>query len=146
MFFETTAFDEPSTAELSRFTCGLTGPGFADYFFYEKAPLSGTGVSAVFDAPNRMLDLDKAWECNDKNAAQPLYFNGQGSYDWNVDPHSQCSTPNKNIYCYWYDDLASLQPGVPYNIPKVTVSLANGKAPQLASAVRENGTWSLLNN
>ncbi|KAK6849100.1 hypothetical protein PG995_012933 [Apiospora arundinis] len=159
MFFETTPFDDPATAELARFTCGLTGPGFADYFFYEKAPLSGAGISAVydcssnklectysFDAPKRMLTLDKVWECSDKNAAQPLYFNGEGSYDWNMDPYSQCSTPNKNIYCFWYDDLANLQPGVPYNIPKVTVSLANGKAPQQESTVRENGTWSLLNH
>ncbi|KAK7967188.1 uncharacterized protein PG986_001465 [Apiospora aurea] len=159
MFFETTPFEDPSTAELSRFTCGLTGPGFADYFFYQKAPISGAGVGAVYDcgshqlgctysfhAPDRILTLDKVWECSEKNAAQPLYFNGQGEYDWNMDPYSQCSSPNNNIYCYWYDNLATLQPGVPYNIPKVTVSLVNGKAPQLASATRENGTWSLLNN
>ena len=63
-----------------------------------------------------------------------------------MDPYSQCSAPNKNIYCFWYDDLANLQPGVPYNIPKVTVGLVNGKAPQRESTIRENGTWSLLNN
>lgn len=47
LFFETTAFADPSAAELARFSCGLTGPGFADYFFYERAPRSGAGVGAV---------------------------------------------------------------------------------------------------
>lgn len=76
-----------------------------------------------------------------------LYFDGQGTYDWNMDPNSQCSAPHSNIYCYWYDDLATLQPGVPYGIPKVTVGLADGAgAPRRASAVRENGTWSLRND
>ncbi|KAK7934705.1 hypothetical protein PG985_000200 [Apiospora marii] len=65
-----------------------------------------------------------------------------------MDPNSRCSTPNSNIYCYWYDNLATSQPGVPYGIPKVTVGLVNsgGRAPRLASTVRENGAWSLLNS
>jgi hypothetical protein len=49
MFFETNTFpaDDPNSATLDRFTTGLTGPGFADYFFYQAEALSGTGVNTV---------------------------------------------------------------------------------------------------
>ena len=49
LFFETNEFpaDDPNSATLSRFSCGLTGPGFADYFFYEDDAISGTGIDTV---------------------------------------------------------------------------------------------------
>lgn len=49
LFFETTEFpaESPKSATLERFTCGLTGPGFADYFFYTGPTLSGSGVESV---------------------------------------------------------------------------------------------------
>lgn len=38
---------------------------------YDCASNSQLGCSYSFDAPKRMLTLDKVWECKDKNAAQP---------------------------------------------------------------------------
>lgn len=49
LFFETNEFtaSDPDSVTLSRFTCGLTGPGFADYFFYQSNTLSGSGIDSV---------------------------------------------------------------------------------------------------
>jgi hypothetical protein len=49
LFFETNQFpaDDQSMVTLNRFTCGLTGPGFADYFFYQNTALSGSGINSV---------------------------------------------------------------------------------------------------
>jgi hypothetical protein len=49
MFFETNSFpaNDPNSATLSRFTAGLTGPGFQDFFFYENKAISGSGVYTV---------------------------------------------------------------------------------------------------
>jgi hypothetical protein len=49
MFFETNAFpaDQPNSATLKRFSAGLTGPGFADFFFYENKAISGVGIDTV---------------------------------------------------------------------------------------------------
>lgn len=46
MFFETNAYPEnnPDSATLKRFTAGLTGPGFKDFFFYENKAIAGQGV------------------------------------------------------------------------------------------------------
>jgi hypothetical protein len=92
LFFETNQFpkDDHNAVTLNRFTTGLTGPGFADYFFYEqKTALSGSGINSVyscaggrpnlnctysFDPFNKILTLDKVWQCTDKNAATPYVF------------------------------------------------------------------------
>lgn len=52
MQFETTEFpaDDPDSAMLAGFTVGLTGPGFADYWFYYSDTddiISGTGLDTV---------------------------------------------------------------------------------------------------
>lgn len=52
MQFETTEFpaDDPDSAMLAGFTVGLTGPGFADYWFYYSDTddiISGTGLDMV---------------------------------------------------------------------------------------------------
>lgn len=76
-----------------------------------------------------------------------LYFGGSGTFDWGVDPYSSCNAPGGNtIRCYWQGDRASLQPGVPYDIPKVTASLVNVLPPDygqqiLSNTVRVNGKW-----
>ena len=71
-----------------------------------------------------------------------LYFDGSGSSDWNVDPYSDCSSPGGNaIYCYWHDSLALLQPGVPYDIPKITVGLVHVLPPHYEQTMRIEGEW-----
>lgn len=49
MFFQTTPVPakDPNSVTLSRFTAGLTGPGFADFFFYENKAVSGSGINTV---------------------------------------------------------------------------------------------------
>jgi hypothetical protein len=52
MQFKTTEFpaDDPNSAMLAGFTTGLTGPGFADYFFYyfdTNNIISGSGLDTV---------------------------------------------------------------------------------------------------
>ena len=49
MFFETMPFpaSDPNSATLSKFTAGLTGPGFTDFFFYENKVISGSGVESM---------------------------------------------------------------------------------------------------
>jgi hypothetical protein len=49
LFFETNQFpaNDLNNVTLSRFTCGLTGPGFADYFFYQNTALLGSGINTV---------------------------------------------------------------------------------------------------
>ena len=93
LFFETNTFpaDDPNSATLSRFTAGLTGPGFSGYYFYqEDTAISGTGINSVYSCENldngqklhwkcnwsfdpfkKVLTLDKVWQCTDKNAATP---------------------------------------------------------------------------
>ena len=94
LYFKTNQFSasDPNNATLASFTCGLTGPGFADYFFYGDQPLSGSGISTVyncsyfydgkpaadhwpctfeFDPFKKSLDLDKEWQCDDKDSAHP---------------------------------------------------------------------------
>lgn len=76
-----------------------------------------------------------------------LYFDGSGTFDWSIDPYSSCSTPGGNtIRCYWTGDRALLQPGVPYDIPKVTASLVNVLPPDYGQSnpsdtMRVNGKW-----
>jgi hypothetical protein len=90
-----------------------------------------------------------------------LYFTGTGSFDWSVDPYYSCNSPSDtSIQCYWYDDTATLQPGVPYDIPKVKASLINVLPPDYgqpqslriasvpnprfaADTVRVKGDWEL---
>ncbi|RDL38078.1 Uncharacterized protein BP5553_05511 [Venustampulla echinocandica] len=164
LFFETNTFpaNDPNSVTLNQFTCGLTGPGFADYFFSSSAPpLSGSGINTVyncnsygdgqpihwncsfsFDPFKKVLTLDKVWQCTDKDAAHPIYFDGSGTFDWNKDPYSSCTTSDTSVRCYWYDDLASLQPGIPYDIPKITTSLTN-VAPLDIETVRVNAKWAI---
>lgn len=53
-----------------------------------------------------------------------LYFDGSGSFDWNVDPYYYCETSDGGAFsCLWHDNLNNLGPGIPFAIPKVTVSL-----------------------
>jgi hypothetical protein len=49
MFFETNAFpaNNPNSATISRFSAGLSGPGFADFFFYQNKAISGSGINTV---------------------------------------------------------------------------------------------------
>jgi hypothetical protein len=58
-----------------------------------------------------------------------LYFTGTGEFDWSVDPYSDCSNASNesspSVYCYWYDNMATGQPGIPYDIQKVRASLVN---------------------
>ncbi|KAF2690728.1 hypothetical protein K458DRAFT_426178 [Lentithecium fluviatile CBS 122367] len=172
MYYETNA-----DQTLSRFTAGLTGPGFADYWFYQNKAISGSGVDTVytctvyydgrpkeqhykctyaFNANTKTITQDKIWECRDKNPNAPLYFEGTGEFNWGVDPYSSCSKPGQNqTSCYWHDDLATLQPGIPYDIPKVTVSTVNVLPPDYGQpqvqavevapvkTIRENGEWRL---
>ncbi|KAJ4288499.1 hypothetical protein N0V90_011735 [Kalmusia sp. IMI 367209] len=148
MFFETNTYpaNDPDSATLSRFTAGLTGPGFKDFFFYENKAISGQGIDTVYTCAvyydgkpkeqhynctyalnphTKVIKQEKAWECRDKNADTPLYFTGTGEFDWSVDPYSSCSGGDTAVRCYWHDDMATLQPGVPYDIPKVRASLVN---------------------
>jgi hypothetical protein len=80
-----------------------------------------------------------------------LYFDGSGSFDWSVDPYSSCSNPGGNtIRCYWQGDHAQLQPGIPYDIPKVTASLVNVQPPDYGQSdssktMRVNGKWQNIN-
>lgn len=61
MFFETNDYpaDNPKSATLSRFTCGLTGPGFADYFFYVYEALSGSGIETVYIHHANIMSSDR---------------------------------------------------------------------------------------
>ncbi|KAF2122998.1 hypothetical protein BDV96DRAFT_639549 [Lophiotrema nucula] len=173
MYFHTKPFpaNDPDSATLSSFTAGLTGPGFADFFFYENKAISGSGVSTVytcavyydgkpasqhynctysFNPHTKVITQDKVWECRDKNPSQPLYFDGSGSFDWNADPIQSCTNPGNSTIidfgCYWHGDHANGQPGVPYDIPKVTASLINVLPPNygqpgVSDTVRVNGKW-----
>lgn len=49
MYFETTSFPPGDTqnATLARFDAGLSGPGFADFFFYVNKAISGSGIDTV---------------------------------------------------------------------------------------------------
>ncbi|KAF2643958.1 hypothetical protein P280DRAFT_546822 [Massarina eburnea CBS 473.64] len=149
---------------LSKFTAGLTGPGFADFFFYQNVAITGTGADTVytcavytdgkprdqhwkctyaFNAQTKTITQDKVWECNDKNTATPLYFEGTGEFNWGVDPYSQCSGTGNAQSCYWHDNQATLQPGIPYDIPKVTVSTENVLPPDYGQSVQEVGVASV---
>jgi hypothetical protein len=50
MFFETNPYlaNDPNSATLKRFTAGLTGPGFQDFFFYQNKGISGQGVDTTY--------------------------------------------------------------------------------------------------
>lgn len=79
--------------------------------------------------------------------ANSLYFDGSGTFDWTVDPYFDCSSPGGNaISCSWHDSLAQLQPGVPYDIPKITVSLVNVLPPHYEKTMRINGKWEKVGN
>lgn len=69
-----------------------------------------------------------------------LYFDGSGSFDWTKDPNYDCTTTDTSISCMWYDSLALLQPGIPYDIPKVVTSLTD-VPPTQAKTVRVNSKW-----
>lgn len=161
MFFETNEFpaNDPDSVTLDRFTCGLTGPGFADYFFYVGEVISGSGIDSVYSCRNihngqpvhwdcsysfdpfqKILTLDKTWQCNDKNESGVLYFSGSGSFDWKIDPTYMCNDSDTSVRCSWYSDLATLQPGIPYDIPHITTSLTNGATSNIAT-VRANNKW-----
>jgi hypothetical protein len=83
-----------------------------------------------------------------------LYFEGSGSFDWSIDPYSSCNTFQNTIVCSWHDDMANLQPGIPYDIPRVTASLVHVLPPDLgqpqiesisesesSDTVRVGGKW-----
>ncbi|OAG03828.1 uncharacterized protein CC84DRAFT_1249207 [Paraphaeosphaeria sporulosa] len=170
MFFETNPYPQnnPDSATLKRFTAGLTGPGFKDFFFYQNKAISGQGIKTTYTCAvyydgkpkdqhynctyalnphTKVITQEKTWECGDKNPKQPLYFTGSGEFDWSVDPSSDCynsaTASNPSTYCYWYDDMATLQPGVPYDIPKVRASLVNVLPPDLGQpAVKSVATSS----
>src|SRR5690349_2799453 len=57
-----------------------------------------------------------------------LYFEGSGSFDWKIDPYYDCNDSDTSVRCLWHDSLSQLQPGIPYDIPRVTTSLTNGSA------------------
>jgi hypothetical protein len=69
-----------------------------------------------------------------------LYFGGQGKFDWKKDPYYRCTTRDTYVSCSWYDSLALLQPGIPYDIPDVTVSLENVPPPRIET-FRIDGKW-----
>lgn len=83
-----------------------------------------------------------------------LYFTGSGTFDWSVDPYYSCSTSDNTLSCRWYDSLAVLQPGIPFDIPKVTASLVNVLPPDygqpsvsnmhISDTVRLNGEWQMF--
>ncbi|KAF2468360.1 uncharacterized protein BDR25DRAFT_373427 [Lindgomyces ingoldianus] len=180
MYFETSfPAENKNNVTLQRFTAGLTGPGFADFFFYEYKIISGSGVDAVhsctvyydgkpkeqhwlctyqFNPHTKTINQVKVWECRDKNGTNPLFFEGSGSFDWSIDPYSHCTDQSNYKSCYWTDSLANSQPGIPYSIPKVTVSLVNNQPPdygwppsvamlEMPSPVTErvNGKWQRIN-
>ncbi|KFZ10553.1 hypothetical protein V502_08062 [Pseudogymnoascus sp. VKM F-4520 (FW-2644)] len=125
MQFETTEFpaDDPDSVMLVGFTTGLTGPGFADYFFYyfdTDNIISGTGLDTV------------------------IYFEGSGSFDWSIYPYARCTTSDTYLNCYYSGDLAVLQPGIPYDIPKVTTSLTNAPQSRIET-LRVNAKWAVVN-
>ncbi|OBT80155.1 hypothetical protein VF21_00671 [Pseudogymnoascus sp. 05NY08] len=164
MQFKTTEFlaDDPNSAMLAGFTTGLTGPGFADYFFYyfdTNNIISGTGLDTVYDCYElgngqpihwkcnysfnpftRVIRLDKVWQCSDKNEAHPIYFEGSGTFDWSIYPYARCTTSDTYLECYYSGDLAVLQPGIPYDIPKVTTSLTNAPQSRIET-LRVNAKW-----
>ncbi|KAF1962237.1 hypothetical protein CC80DRAFT_569993 [Byssothecium circinans] len=173
-FYRGMHYETNDDLTLKRFSAGLTGPGFNDFFFYQSHAISGTGVDTIytcavyndgkpkeqhwkctyaFNAKTKTITQDKIWECRDKNTATPLYFEGTGEFDWSVNPFSQCQGSGNTLSCYWYGDMASSQPGVPYDIPKVTVSTVNVLPPDYGQSVvqsvetapvrtlRVNGEW-----
>lgn len=71
-----------------------------------------------------------------------LYFDGSGKFDRKIDPFYQCTTSDTYISCYWHDSQAVLQPGLPYDVPTVTVSLTKVD-PLRIESVRKNGNWTL---
>jgi hypothetical protein len=105
----------------------------------------------------KTIPQDKVWECSDKNPTAPLassspplnhtkltlgslYFGGSGIFDWSVDPNFSCTSPGGNaVHSLWTDSLARLQPGVRYDIPKITVSLVNVQPPHYEQTMRING-------
>jgi len=165
-------FQTRADGTLSRFNVDLNGPGFARFGIYQNVAISGSGADTMytcasyfdgnpkerhwkctytFNANTKIITQDKVWECRDKNAAAPLYFEGTGEFDLGVNPRSSCSSPGPNqTYCLWHNI-----PPIPYDIPKVTVSTVNvlppdyGQLPPAAVAiapvktVRENGVWKL---
>ncbi|KFY30076.1 hypothetical protein V494_08283 [Pseudogymnoascus sp. VKM F-4513 (FW-928)] len=168
MAYETTVFpaDDPDSAMLASFTTGLTGPGFADYFFYyfdTDDIISGTGLDTVYDCYGlgngqpihwkcnysfnpfkKVIRLDKVWQCSDKDEAHPVYFEGSGDFDWSIYPYSDCTTSDTHIRCYYYGDMSVLQPGIPYDIPRVTTSLTNAPQSQIKT-LRVNSKWAIAN-
>ncbi|ORY10955.1 hypothetical protein BCR34DRAFT_601712 [Clohesyomyces aquaticus] len=169
MFFQTKPFsaNDKDNVTLSRITVGLSGPGFADFFFYESKPISGSGINTVYSCSvygdgkpieqhwnctysfnpfTKVITQDKVWQCSDKDPKQPIYFDGSGAFDWSKNPYVDCTNPDNTLYCYWYGDTVSSQPGIPYTIPKVTASLVNVLPPKnlaqvLGKTVRVNGKW-----
>ncbi|KAF1980289.1 hypothetical protein BU23DRAFT_562671 [Bimuria novae-zelandiae CBS 107.79] len=127
MVFETNYPEHnPDSATLKWSSASLTGPVFKDFYLYENKAISGQGIDTT---QIKVIKQVKAWECRDENNEQPLYFTGTGEFDWSVDPYSTCYNPvkgpNPSLYCYWNDNIATLQPGVPFDIPKIRASLVN---------------------
>ncbi|KAL5410010.1 hypothetical protein PMIN04_010813 [Paraphaeosphaeria minitans] len=48
--FETNPYsaENPDNATLKKFSAGLTGPGFQDFFFYENKAISGQGINTTY--------------------------------------------------------------------------------------------------
>jgi hypothetical protein len=49
LYFQTNVYpaDDQNSVTLNQFSCGLTGPGFADYSIYTGTALSGSGMNTV---------------------------------------------------------------------------------------------------
>ncbi|KFY31163.1 hypothetical protein V493_01339 [Pseudogymnoascus sp. VKM F-4281 (FW-2241)] len=168
MRFTTTEFpaNDPDSAMLSSFTTGLTGPGFADYWIYYFDTyniISGTGLDTVYDCYGigngqpihwkcnygfnpftRVMRLNKVWQCTDKDEAHPIYFEGSGNFDWSIYPYARCTNGDTYRECSYDGDLATLQPGIPYDIPKVTTSLTNAPQSRIET-LRVNEKWAVAN-
>lgn len=73
-----------------------------------------------------------------------IYFEGSGTFDWSIYPYARCTTSDTYLDCYYSGDLAILQPGIPYDIPKVTTSLTNAPQSRIETS-RVNAKWAVAN-
>jgi hypothetical protein len=81
-------------------------------------------------------------------ARYSLYYDGSGTFDWTVYPIYSCDESDTSVRCSWSGDLAQLQPGVPYDIPKITVTKVNIQPSHDANreaTFRVNGEWAKVN-
>ncbi|CAI6332236.1 unnamed protein product [Periconia digitata] len=141
-----------------QYAVGVLGPNFEFWIYDHGAPIRGSGEDAVYNcnvyydgkprdqhykceisihAPERTVWLTKGWECRDKNQNEPLFFEGSGDFDWSIYPQHSCGVGGVGFEgttaCIWRGATNSA-PGIPYDIPKVTVSTVHVLPPDYSQA------------